>query len=119
MSQVTHLGSAIPLFHRNSMETERAHLRPEITGKFVLAVDGFGPRCDLAVAELTHGFAQLIDLKSEIKIERRIICSRHIRHGQDGGGIVKIRRARYKHKRPKSERMEKWSNGAAAYWSIG
>src|ERR1700678_193448 len=82
MSQVTHSGSAIFLFRGNSMETERTHLRPKVTRKFVLAVDRFRPGCDLAVAKLTHGFTQLIDLKSKIEIEGRISCSGYVRHGR-------------------------------------
>src|SRR5271156_473114 len=86
VSQVTHLRAAVFLFHGNSMETERTHLRPQIARKFVLTVDRLGSGCNLAVAKLTHGFAQLLDLKSKIESERRIACSGHIRHGKIEGG---------------------------------
>src|ERR1700760_1328512 len=93
------------------MKTNRAHLRPQIPREFVFAVDGFGPRCDLAVAELAHGFAQLIDLKSEIEIERRITCSSHIRHRLERG-MFRLPPKSSKHKRPpKIGVMESWSIG--------
>src|ERR1700746_3132538 len=88
------------------MKTNRAHLRPQITGEFVFPVDGCGSRCGLAVAELAHGFAQLIDLKSEIKIERRITCFGHVRHGQQGEGC-----SGYRPRGPNTSSREDWSNG--------
>src|SRR6185295_19746453 len=64
------------------MQAERPHLRPEVAGKDIRAIDLLGQRRDLVLCESPHCVAQRICGFAERMVERAIA----------GGGHVRLRR---------------------------
>ena len=71
MGEIAHAAAAQLLLDRDAVQAERAHLRPQLDRKAVVAVDLGGDRRDLVVGEVAHGRAQHVDLGAEIVVERR------------------------------------------------
>src|ERR1700730_5828949 len=123
MSQVTHFGSTVVFIHGDSMQTDRPHLGPKITRKFILTIDCFGSRCDLVVTKFTNGFAQLINLETKIEIERRIDFPGHVGHGREllayRSWDAKTSAREWRTEQRSDGAMERWSDGVLEYRSIG
>src|ERR1017187_5701207 len=71
MMQIAEAGTAILLLHRDAVQAERTHLRPQIAREGIVAVDGRGARRDAVLREIVHGFTQHFDVEPEAEIEAR------------------------------------------------
>src|SRR5664280_3837268 len=71
MMQIAEAGTAILLLHRDTVQAERAHLRPQIAREGIVAVDGRGARRDAVLREAVGGLAQHVDVGAEAEIEAR------------------------------------------------
>ena len=71
MGEVAHIRPAEFLGDRDAMQAERAHLRPEMAGEFIRAVDLGGDRGDARIGEAAHAFAQHVDLLAKAEVEAR------------------------------------------------
>ena len=71
MLEIAEAGAAIFLLDRDAVQAERAHLRPQVARKNIVAVDRVGARRDTILRETAHGFAQHVDVGAEAEIEAR------------------------------------------------
>ena len=77
MLQVAKPRAAVFLFHRDAVQPELAHHRPQVTGKLVGLVDLFGARRDVVIGKAVHRIAQHVGGLAEIEIERRVLVRDH------------------------------------------
>ena len=78
MLEIAEAGAAHPLRHRDAVQAERAHFRPEMARKPVFAVDLFGQRRDLVLRKPRNGLADRIRRFAKIKIERFCSIGDHV-----------------------------------------
>src|SRR5216683_4266673 len=83
MRQIAHAGAAICLLDGDAVETQRAHLRPQLDRETVGPVDLGSERRDAIFGKAAHRRAQHVDLRTEIKIEG---SEPRILHGSEVGG---------------------------------
>ncbi len=77
MGEIAHRGAAEFLLDGDTVQAKFAHLRPQLTRKFVGAIDLGRERRDLVRRKVAHAVAQLIDIGAEIEIERGILVAQH------------------------------------------
>jgi hypothetical protein len=70
MLEIAEPCAAILLRHRDAVQAERAHLRPEIARELVGLVDCLGARRDLLLREIMDRVADRVGGLAEIEIER-------------------------------------------------
>ena len=71
MFEIAQAGAAIFLVHRDAVQAERAHFRPQVAREHVIAVDLLGARRDAVLREAADGLAQHFDVGPEAEIEAR------------------------------------------------
>ena len=71
MLEIAEPGAAVVLRDGDAVQAERAHLRPELARKPVLAVDPLGERRDAVGGEARHAVAQHVGGLAEAEIEGR------------------------------------------------
>ena len=71
MGEIAEAGAAVFLFHRDAVQAERAHLRPQLAREHIVAVDLVGARRDAVLGEVADGLAQHVDVGAEAEIEAR------------------------------------------------
>src|SRR5262245_46913197 len=70
--------TAVFLFHRNAVQTQRAEFWPEVSWKLVAFVDLIGTRRDFMHGKIAHGFADRIRDLPEIEIKHTLGVGNHI-----------------------------------------
>ena len=71
MLEIAEARAAVFLLHRNAMKAKRAHLRPQVARKDILAIDRVSARRDAVLREAADGLAQHVDIGTEAEIEAR------------------------------------------------
>ena len=70
MAEITEAEAAIFLRRGDPVQPKRAHFRPQIAGKAVVAVDLGGARRNLIVGKLARRLTDRVRVFAEVKIER-------------------------------------------------
>jgi hypothetical protein len=69
MGQIAHSGAAVVVFHGEPMQSELAHLRPQLAGEPIVAIDICGERRNALLGELGDRRPQCVDVIAESEIE--------------------------------------------------
>src|SRR5262245_9241077 len=77
MLEIAKTGATVFFLNRNAVQAERPHLRPQITGKNVVAIDRVGARRDPILRKVLHGFPQHVDIGTKPEIESRPCIGNH------------------------------------------
>src|SRR6516164_11339468 len=88
MLEIAEPRATILFLDRDSVQAERAELRPEVSGKLVGLVDFGGARRNFMAGEIVDGFAQRIRRFTKIEVEHPIRVGNHV--GRPFGNKVKL-----------------------------
>ena len=74
VGEVAHIAAAVFLAHRDTEQAQITEFLPHIHRKFVVAIDGFGARCQFGLSHIPGHIAQHVDLFAEAEIECGVRC---------------------------------------------
>ena len=77
MLEIAEARAAVFFLNGDAVQTERAHLGPQVARKFIVAIDCAGAWRNAILRKSAHRFAQHVDVRPKAEIEARPCIGNH------------------------------------------